>query len=259
MEPALRCSENLTEHLDTEVQERMNPQRFADSKSKWDQLQLYAVQKGTNFAGHASGGAGMAQIQASGTRIVALCRIDQLWSELGCSSIQACLDGLQNLTPEHEAFRELTTFAYGCFLAGDILLVPQGYVCVEKAVNDHNIGFRSLSHMCFHRLHESMKIFRLHLARNYGTEIMCSVLEQAATTVWADWSQSKAKAALATLTGTDEVEEVEEGQRKALPGPTLPLDSHPDNVRAYVKMWRMDAEEGWLTKAQVFLYSHYSL
>lgn len=231
MQPCALCSENVTEHLVSEIQGRMTQGRFEETRAKWEALQLFGIKRGNTFSGHASGGAGIIQVQASGTRIVATCKLDELWSQFSCTSLANCMESFQNVTPDYESLEALTTLGLSCVLPGDVFMLPQGYVTVEKAVNEHNIGFRALSHMIFYRLEESMRIFHLHLARNYGTEVMCNAMSQAMEGMWKGWSPPPA--------AEPDMQKGDGAGKRALPGPSLPLDSHPDEVRK----WHMDGND----------------
>ena len=67
---------------------------------------------------------------------------------LPCWSVsQESLNGLQNLTADSDRLKVLGSFAAGCVLAGDALVVPCGAVVVEKFVNDNCMGLRVPLHI----------------------------------------------------------------------------------------------------------------
>lgn len=111
-------------------------------------------------AGHCTGAAGLVQIQAAGHRIMAVAKLEQLHYEFGKCDMNTCLSKMQEITPDHDAFAQLSTLQCGCLSPGDVLMLPAGYVTVEKTVNEHTIAFRALSHMCFLRLRPSLDIFQ---------------------------------------------------------------------------------------------------
>lgn len=145
--------------------------KLDEARIKWEHLQLYGVKRGYSFSGNAMGGAGMCQIQADGDRIMAMADAKQLQDTIG-GSLQDAMSGLQSITPDHDAFPKLPSFRTCVLLLGDILLLPMGFITVEKAVNDHNLGFRCMSHILFLRGLDSVKILQSSLKQMLSNDLI---------------------------------------------------------------------------------------
>ena len=75
---------------------------------------------------------------------------------------------LSTMTAASDQLQGMKSFASGCLLPGDSVIVPAGVLMLEKLLNAHSIGMRAPIHMSHQQCGPSIKVLK-----KVAAEILC--------------------------------------------------------------------------------------
>ena len=101
-------------------------------------LQLFA--QGSTFSGLNPSGLAFVHYQCNGNRVFATVSLKEAYSATKVETYKDVVEAISKIDPSSDY--KLPSLRTGYLSAGDILYVPAGHVCFERAVNAHNSGFR---------------------------------------------------------------------------------------------------------------------
>lgn len=103
-------------------------------------VQMHA--KGATFQGLYPSSMGSIFYNCQGNRVFATMRITEAYTATGLDTFQGVVTRVSRMESGEEL--EIPSLRNGYLSAGDILFIPPGHLCFERAVNGHNVGCRVL-------------------------------------------------------------------------------------------------------------------